>query len=84
MDGMAIWDTNTTNPEMWSVYSRLGHHDELMDLREPDTYPKMERFKLLSIRGRDFAHTLNRDVPSHFYGPHPGGLPEMLALYTGD
>ena len=85
MDGIAIWDIDSAQiePEVWAVYSRLGHRDELMDLREPDLYPKMNRLKLLSIGGRDFGHTLNKNVPSQFYGPHPGGLPEMLAVYTG-
>ena len=76
MDGMAIWDMNTTSPEMWSVCSRLGHRDELMDLRKPDMYPKMNRIKLITIRGRDFSQTLDKNVPS-------GWPPELLFIYTG-
>lgn len=59
VDGIAIWDLNNeqASPEKWAVCSRLGHQDEVMALPEPEKYPKMNRLKLRSIRGRDFAHT---------------------------
>ncbi len=76
MDGMAIWDINTTRPETWAIESRLGHRDELIDLPKPDQYPKMERTKLITIRGRDFSQTVDKNVPS-------GWPPELLVIYTG-
>jgi hypothetical protein len=76
MDGMAIWDISTTRPETWAIDSRLGHRDELIDLPKPDQYPKMNRIKLITIRGRDFSQTVDKNVPS-------GWPPELLVIYTG-
>ncbi|MDE0464585.1 MAG: hypothetical protein OXH93_19360, partial [Caldilineaceae bacterium] len=76
MDGMAIWDINTTRPETWAIESRLGHRDEVIDLPKPERYPKMKRTRLVTIRGRDFSQTVDKNVPS-------GWPPELLVIYTG-
>ena len=76
MDGMAIWDINTTRPETWAIESRLGHRDEVIDLPKPEQYPKMKRTRLITIRGRDFSQTVDKNVPS-------GWPPELLVIYTG-
>ena len=78
MDGMAIWDLHSEQfwPEKWTVTSRLGHRDEMADLPEPDKRPKMKRVKLITIRGRDFSQTVDKNVPS-------GWPPELLVIYTG-
>lgn len=76
MDGMAIWDINTTRPETWAIESRLGHRDEVIDLPKPEHYPKMKRTRLITIRGRDFSQTVDKNVPS-------GWPPELLVIYTG-
>ena len=79
LDGIALWDLNTTQfyPERWIMLGSLGHKDEFLEmLLDPAHYPKMKGTKLLSIAGRDFAHTEGRNNPQ-------GVPPEMLSVYSG-
>ena len=79
LDGMALWDLNTTqfHPERWVMLNRFGHKDEFLDqLLPPANYPKMKGTKLLSIGGRDFAHTEGKNNPQ-------ACPPEMLSIYSG-
>ena len=79
LDGMSFWDLDGVQfyPEKWKILGRLGHKEELMELAlAPTYYPRMKRRRVLSIRGRDFAHTEGKHNPEN----RP---PEMLVPYSG-
>jgi hypothetical protein len=79
LDGLSLWDLNSVQslPEKWVVLGRLGHKDKVLDYSpHPRHLPKMKRCKVLSIAGKDFAHTEYRNAPE-------GVPPEMLSVYTG-
>jgi hypothetical protein len=42
-DGLTVWDANSAAPknDLWSVYSRLGHRDELLARAEAGGPPKV-------------------------------------------
>ena len=78
-DGMCMWDLNFCQfyPERWAILSRMGHKAEFLDTAfTPPQYPQMKRTQLLSVRGRDFAHTEGKGNPQ-------GSPPEMLVMYSG-
>ena len=78
-DGYCFWDFGATylGQEVWKIFSRLGHRDEVQDLRLlPSLMPKMKRTQLLTLAGRDICHTVSKNIP----GDWP---PEMLTMYAG-
>ena len=78
-DGYSFWDFDATHlgQEEWKILSRLGHRDEVQDLRlVPGLLPKMKRTKLRTLAGRDICHTVSKNVPG-------GWPPEMLTMYAG-
>lgn len=79
LDGLAVWDLNAGQflPEKWAVLGRLGHKEDVLNLYSyPGLLPKMRRFKLLSLDGKDFSHTEYKNAPF--------GIPsERLSVWTG-
>lgn len=78
-DGFCFWDFDVTRMEQadWQLMSRMGHREEVQDLRLiPELLPKMKRTRLLTLAGCDTCHTVSKNVPG-------GWPPEMLTMYAG-
>lgn len=78
-DGFCFWDFDATHmgQDEWNILGRLGHRDEVQDLRLlPGLLPTMKRTKLHTLAGRDICHTVSKNVAG-------GWPPEMLTTYSG-